>query len=146
MEFDFLLQQNGGVHGLSSITQVMTMRGDSGNVGIGTSTPQTTLVVNGGLSVKVIRVISSYAMTTGDFGILADATAAALTITLPSARINGMMAFIKKIDASAHTVKISRAGTDTIEGATTVTLSGKNQSRTLVAGGNGVWYVLSNAT
>jgi len=39
MAFDFLLQPNGVTHGLTSITNVMTLRGDTGFVGIGTTSP-----------------------------------------------------------------------------------------------------------
>ena len=45
MAFDFLLQPNGGTHGLAAIKNVMSMRGDTGNVGIGTASPNYLLQV-----------------------------------------------------------------------------------------------------
>lgn len=56
----------------------------------------------------------------------------------------GMLVFIKKIDATTNTVTIFRAGTDTIESLPTQTLSTQNSSLTLIGGGSGVWYILSN--
>lgn len=72
---------------------------------------------------------------------LCDATSAAFTVTLPSANASlGQMYTIKKIDASANAVTISRAGSDTIEGNATVALSAQYQYVTLVSGGSGTWY------
>jgi hypothetical protein len=118
----------------------------SSGLGVGTGFPQTTLQVNGGVSFRVAIKTSSYTMTTSDYGILANASTAALTITLPPASKAGMVVHIKKIDNSSHAVTVSRAGTDTIEGAITKTLTAQYQSLTLLAGGNGVWYIQSNAT
>ena len=84
-------------------------------------------------------------MSTSEFAILADASSSngGLTVTLPAASNTGMLVFIKKIDNSTQTVIIKSAGTDTIEGASTQSLTTKNQSRTLIAGGNHVWYIQS---
>ena len=117
----------------------------NGNMGIGTSTPKTTLQVNGSVSVAVKTVTSAYTMTASDFTILANASAA-LTITLPPASNTGMMVHVKKIDSSTHHVTLSRAGSDTIEGATTKELKAKYHSLTLIADGTRTWYILSNAT
>jgi hypothetical protein len=117
-------------------------------VGVGMSkAPQTTLQVKGGVSFNVAIKTASYTMSTSDFGILANASTAALTITLPPASKAGMLVHIKKIDSNkAHAVTVSRSGTDTIEGATTKALTAQYQSVTLLAGGNGVWYIQANAT
>lgn len=118
----------------------------SGNVGLGTISPVTTLQVNGSISAKTRIISSSYSMSAADFAILGDASPGTIILTLPSASNAGMIVLVKKIDSSSHSVKVQRAGTDTIEGRTSQMLSAEYDSLTLIAGGNGVWYVLSNAT
>ena len=139
----FVTGIDGSGNPLAADTFVMT---NTGMLGVGTATPQTTLQVNGGVSVAVKTVTSAYTMLTSDFGILANASAGAFTVTLPAASNTGMLVFIKKIDTSTNVVTVSRAGTDTIEGATAEKLATKNKSFTLIAGGSGVWYIQSTAT
>jgi hypothetical protein len=50
------------------------------------------------------------------------------------------MVVIVKTDSSAHAVTVSRAGTDTIQGATTQALSTQYKKLTLISGGSGAWY------
>ena len=123
----------------------MTVVDKVGKLGVGTTSPTTNLQVNGSVSVGVRAVTSATTMTTSDFAVLASASGGAFTVTLPKASNKGMLVFIKKTDPSGNGVTVSRAGTDTIEGATTQTLSTPNSSLTLIAGGSGVWYIQSNA-
>lgn len=74
-----------------------------------------------------------------------DATAGAFTVTLPPANTefaSGQYIIIMKIDSSANAVTVSRAGSDTIEGGTTKTLSSQYSKTILISdGGNpGIWY------
>lgn len=73
-----------------------------------------------------------------------DATTAPITVTLPAASASaGMVVRVKKVDASANTITIARAGADTIDGATTRVLTTQFQSVALVAdSANGFWGVV----
>ena len=74
--------------------------------------------------------------------ILADATAGAITVTLPkAARWAGLTLIIKKIDAS-NNVTIDGDGSETIDGAATVVLNTQHHSRTLFSDGSN-WRVIA---
>jgi hypothetical protein len=78
--------------------------------------------------------------------LLVDATSGNKTITLPVAsatNVNGRYYVVIKSDSSANTVTVTRAGSDTIEGATTVVLTAQYQKTKLQAYGAGsIWYIL----
>lgn len=85
-------------------------------------------------------------LTVDDAGlVLVNASAAARTITLPAAAALGGRPIrfqIEKTDSSANAVTVQRAGTDTIEGGTSLVLSGQWASVTLVSDGVGAWVAL----
>jgi phosphatidate phosphatase APP1 len=74
--------------------------------------------------------------------VLCDATSAGFTITLPTAASSsGRIYIIKKIDATVNVVTIDGDGSETIDGATTQSLS--TQWQTLRIQSNGTsWYVI----
>jgi hypothetical protein len=85
-------------------------------------------------------------LTVDDAGlVLVNASGGARTITLPAANAlagRPIRFQIEKTDSTANTVTVQRAGTDTIEGATSVVLSGQWASVTLVSDGAGAWVAL----
>jgi hypothetical protein len=115
-----------------------------GKVGIGTNSPNTTLQVGGGVSFETKIENDSYTMTSSDFAILADASTKEVVITLPPANNTGQVVLVKKIDISKNYAKIQGQGTDMIEGKTSKELTTQYASLTLLAGGNGTWYILSS--
>jgi hypothetical protein len=93
---------------------------------------------------NVTTVTTAYTVTNGDYKILANATGGAFTITLPAASAvpPGWEVRIEKTDASGNAVTISRAGADTIEGATTVSLAAQFNITRLTSDGTSIWYKL----
>lgn len=93
---------------------------------------------------QVISKTSAYTLVpSSDDTCLADATSTAFTVTLPAASGNGGKKFtIKKIDSTSNIVTIARAGSDTIDGATSALLSLQYESVTLVSDGSAAWYII----
>lgn len=81
-------------------------------------------------------------LTTADYLILGDATAAAITLTLPAASLsNGAYIITKKIDASANHVIVAAAGADTIDGAATIEIKHQYDVATVACDGSAWWIV-----
>lgn len=74
-----------------------------------------------------------------------DATIAPFAATLPTALAagNGATIVFKKTDASTNAITITRASSDTIDGATTQAISTQYDCYVLVSDGVSVWNILS---
>ena len=75
--------------------------------------------------------------------ILADATSAAFTVTLPAAATAGagFIVTVKKTDASANAVTIDANASETIDGATTFALTSRYDTAQIVCDGT-AWFLL----
>ena len=75
-----------------------------------------------------------------------DATSGAFPLTLPSAALNaGRVLAIKKSDVSANAVTVTRAGSDTIDGATTHVLSAQYNFVVLINDEDGdIWNIIAS--
>lgn len=102
----------------------------------------------GGLAMRTQTKSTNYTLLNADLVILADATSAAFTLTLPAANANsGQVYQIKKIDSTVNLVTIARAGSDTFEGgATSIAILTQFDSYTIVSDGTSKWYVFANKT
>jgi len=85
-------------------------------------------------------VTADYAMSWADESILADASSAAITVTLPDpASYPNYEVMIKKIDSSANAVTITPYGSETIDGASSLTLANQNDAVRLRSDGTN-WF------
>lgn len=96
--------------------------------------------------VAVAAKTTTYTITSSDGLVTGDATSAAFTMTLPAASSNSGKVFrLKKIDSSVNAVTIARAGSDTIDGATSFLLSTQWEEVELVSDGTSVWLITAHA-
>lgn len=99
-----------------------------------------------GVWVQVRSLTASAALLVSDHVVLVDATAGAVTLTLPPAASlgPGFRYQLHKIDASANAVTVDANATETIDGATTKTIAAQWGSLALFVGPNGdKWYAQS---
>ncbi len=143
LTYNHSLGTNGGfqfistTNGMPSTEQArITILNENGNVGIGTTSPSSTLSVNGSIENKVTIVTSNLTLDGTHHTILANSTSS-ITITLPSASVStGRIYVIKNINTGIVTISGS------IEGSSSMTLYEK-QSVELVSNGS-MWVVTSS--
>lgn len=89
-------------------------------------------------------VTTSGAVVSGDYLIIADATAGAITLTLPPAAIvAGRIYVFKRINAGANQVIVDAYASETIDGNLTHTLTPQWNSLLIMT--NGVaWFILAD--
>lgn len=87
----------------------------------------------------------AYTLVNSDDTILADATSAGFTLTLPTAvGITGKCFTIKKIDSSTNIVTVDGNGSETIDGSTTNLLNRINESLKIISDGTN-WKILNKS-
>jgi len=120
----------------------MYMQATTGYVGVNTTSPGSFMHVAGSIQNKVSALSADTTLDDTHNVISMDDSAASKTLTLPAASstIIGRTYRIKKI-GSANTTTIARAGSDTIDGATSVVLSVQYQSVTIVCVSATTWGV-----
>jgi len=90
----------------------------------------------------VTSVTADYAMVDADRTVLADSTTVAVTVTLPDpARAEGVRLTVKRVNAGANAVTLSQNATETIDGASTVTLAAQWDARSVVSDGVD-WFIV----
>lgn len=90
----------------------------------------------------VSSITTSQTITTNDQIVFCDATAGAITVTLPTAVGNeGQIFEIKKTDASANEVILDGDGSETIEDTTTVTITVQYEAIKIASDG-AEWFIL----
>lgn len=104
------------------------------------SAPSWAAVGVGALSVA--SKTGNYTVLSTDGLLTGDSSGGAFQFTLPAASSNsGKLYYFKKTDSSANAITIARAGSDTIDGATSITLTLQYQSTVLVSNGSALWAI-----
>ena len=94
------------------------------------------------ISVPYATITGDTTVTTANVVVFANATSGEIDITLYAATSNGGKTLtVKKTDSSTNSVVITRAGSETIDGGTTVTLIHQHESVTLVSD-NSNWFIV----
>lgn len=90
----------------------------------------------------VRNIAASGAVAGDDYLLLVDATAGAVTVTLPAVALsNRRVLVVKKVDASANAVTVDGDAAETIDGAASQSLTGQWDALTLACNGAG-WFIL----
>ena len=130
---------------VSTLSQANSMAIMQGKLGISTVAPLSTLHVNGSMTIKRTSTAANYTITTDDIYVGVSSTAAARTITLPSAATvaAGKLYIIKDESGGAATnnITIARAGTDLIEGAVAYTINTNYGFVRLMSIGGTSWVI-----
>lgn len=133
-----------GFRALVSASNSLALGGigaDVVSVGIGFAAPNSRLQVSGAISTPIATKTVAYPVVSTDGTILVDATAAPVTITLPTpVGIDGRRYTVKKIDATANLVTIATAA-GTIDGAATKTTAVQYTSFDFVSNGAN-WFIV----
>jgi hypothetical protein len=88
---------------------------------------------------SVVFADTPYTVLDTDDVIEVDCTGGAVTLNLPLAKNRYKKLVIMKVDASGNAVTINRAGSDTINGATSTTLTSQWQRKDFFSNGNAGW-------
>ena len=108
----------------------------SGKIGIRTVAPNSLLHVAGPIATALSTKTATHTITPYDSVIIADATAAAFNVTLPTAvSISGRQYTIKRINGGDNNVTVVTSSSQTIDGATTKVLNAQYVSVTVVSDG-----------
>ena len=153
-----------GYNALVATSNALVLGGlgaDAVRVGIGTATPSYTLEVQGqifatSLTVDgvvtanrfvgnivspVVTKAANYSATSLDSVILVSNSSATITITLPLAStMAGRTLTIKKMDSNDYAVILSRTGSDTVDGTTSVSLYSQYQYVIVSSDGLTNWF------
>ena len=89
-------------------------------------------------------VTTSGNVVSGDYLIIADATAGAITMTLPpAALVPGRIYAFKRINSGANAVIVDGYAAETIDGAATHTLTPQWNALTIMSNGT-AWFILAD--
>ena len=92
-------------------------------------------------SVTVVTSETTITSTSGLVVILANATSGNIVVNIPTAVGNSSRITVKKTDSSTNTVTLTASGAQTIDGASTTTLTKQYESVDIVTN-NSNWFII----
>jgi hypothetical protein len=111
-----------------TVAQLYAIKGDTGPQG-----PAGSGGGGGAATVSVVSASYSETSTSGSKAVLCNAASGAIVVTLPTAVGNTATLTFKKTDASANTLTIDGAGSETIDDGLTAVLRAQFESITIVS-------------
>ncbi len=130
-----LAAQSGGTNS-ANIDVIVTPAG-TGKVGIGTTTPTSTLHVNGSVTYSYVAKTANYTLTASDYCV--NCTSGTFTVTLPTAvGIAGRVYVVK--NSGAGVITLDGNGAETIDGAATATAAAAASITVMSDGAN--WIII----
>ena len=125
-------------------TNTLFVDAANNRVGVGTSSPTSSLHVVGSVTKSHTTKTANYTMTESDYTVLCDTSAGGFTISLPAASgCSGRIYVIKKITGNSGTnnITIDPNGSETIDGATTYAL--QCRSSVMIQSNGANWWILA---
>ena len=143
----YVATQTGGTNNYS----IYSLAGTNyfgGSVGIGTTSPQTSMDINGGMRTLATAKSANYTLLATDSTILATTGSLGITITLPAATSNnaGIYYFIYKVDAGIGALTIAPTGTDTLNAVNASKTVANQNNGVLVRGAGAGAYIVTSFT
>lgn len=92
-----------------------------------------------GVRIATRTIVADDTLTDQDYEILADATGAAITVTLPPATGSGQIYRVKKIDPSVNIVTVAVDGADLIDGASSLVFTDQWAGCLIIDAAAGYW-------
>lgn len=125
-------------------TNTLFVDAANNRVGVGTSSPTSSLHVVGSVTKSHTTKTANYTMTESDYTVLCDTSAGGFTISLPAASgCSGRIYVVKKITGNSGTnnITIDPNGSETIDGSTTYTL--QCRSSVMIQSNGANWWILA---
>ena len=133
---DFRVEGDGQTH-------MLFVDGANDRVGISTGTPNSGLQIDNSVAFAARAVTQDHTVTAGDHTMFVNASANNITVTLPTAaNIVGRQYIIKRVDSGggSTSVTIATNGSETIEGAASMTLA--DQRSIIIQSDNNNWWIM----